>query len=538
MRRWILLTSLLAGIVVAPGVSSAAGSGGWDHVGTGATPTSSSLDGWVYALDAGSPGGLLVGGASTQAGGNPAAARLARWTGAAWMPVASPPLDNGAVFAIASHDSRVFAGGTFTNAGGNANADFLAVWDGTTWAPFCASSTGGPTFTGNVSALQVLGNTLYVGGSFQNAAGIAAGDGLVACDLTTGATSAVVAKNYDLVGSVYALAADASGTLYAGGTFIDLAGIPEADHVAAYAGGSWHAMGAGPAPKFGAVDNMVRSLTAQGTDLYVGTDATDVAGIPTADHVVKWDGSAWSALGSNGSGDGWFSATTTINALATSGTAIFAAGLFQDAGGSAEADGVAYFDGTSWHPVGSDGAGNGPFIGELKALSVFGGRLYAGGNFTRAGGDRRAQSLAAYPLTRPDLMVSTALGQPAKGKGVYNNTGAGQTATQPLTRGHTVNFYVIIANSGIAPGPFVLKSKGTARGLSVKYFMGGNLDITKAIRGGGFTTSSVRTDLPTTLRVAVTAATSSAGAGSFPVSATAPGGGAVDVVRVAVKVKP
>src|SRR5688572_31613803 len=43
-----------------------------------------------------------------------------------------------------------------------------------------------PAFAGTVHALQIIGNTLYIGGSFQNAAGIASADYLVACDLATG----------------------------------------------------------------------------------------------------------------------------------------------------------------------------------------------------------------------------------------------------------------------------------------------------------------------------------------------------------------
>ena len=39
-----------------------------------------------------------------------------------------------------------------------------------------------------------------------------------------------------------------------------------------------------------------------GPNVYVGTDSVDIAGIPQADHVAKWNGSAWSALGSNTAG--------------------------------------------------------------------------------------------------------------------------------------------------------------------------------------------------------------------------------------------
>ena len=148
-----------------------------------------SLNGPVTALNADAPGILLVGGSFTSAGGNANAARIATWNGTAWGALNGPPISNGGVFAIAYHAGRVYAGGTFVNAGGNPDADYLAVWDGASWAPFCTSTKPGPAFSGSVAALQVIGNTLFVGGAFQNGAGIDAADYLLACDLTTGAPS-------------------------------------------------------------------------------------------------------------------------------------------------------------------------------------------------------------------------------------------------------------------------------------------------------------------------------------------------------------
>ena len=70
--------------------------------------------------------------------------------------------------------------------------------------------------------------------------------------------------------------------------------------------------GLGTGPADGAVDTFVRSLTANGTNVYVGTDAVNIAGIAQADHVAKWNGSAWSAMGSNTAGaDGWFPASAS-----------------------------------------------------------------------------------------------------------------------------------------------------------------------------------------------------------------------------------
>ena len=135
--------------------------------------------------------------------------------------------------------------------------------------------------------------------------------------------------------------------------------------------------------------------------MFVGTEGSDVAGIAQADHVAKWNGSAWSAMGSNtGGADGWFPAATNIYGLASVGSNVFATGTFQNANGDARADNVAWFDGTAWHPVGSNGAGNGPWVGEGSALALVDRQLYAAGNFTSAGGDAQAQSAASFSLTQ------------------------------------------------------------------------------------------------------------------------------------------
>ena len=97
----------------------------------------------------------------------------------------------------------------------------------------------------------------------------------------------------------------------------------------------------------------------------------DIAGIPQADHVAKWNGSAWSALGANTSGsDGWFPRTAFVYGLTVSGKRVFAGGEWQNANGNPLADRIAEFDGSSWGPVGSDGAGNGPLNGYPDDLAI------------------------------------------------------------------------------------------------------------------------------------------------------------------------
>lgn len=396
----LALCALVMGAVVT--LATAAGPGGWDHLGDRGTPGYDSLDLVASAL-AVTPGALYVGGEFTDAGGIPEADRIATWNGSNWSAVSSSTsqISNGRVSDIAVSAGKVYAGGTFQNAGGDANADFLAIWDGVSWKPFCAAT--GPAFGGNVTSLEIIGQTLYVGGLFQDGAGIASADYLLACDLATGAASSTVLDPaHPFSGPVYALTADSNGTLYAGGGFINLENHIAADNVAYRpSGGAWQPMGAGGESCGCAVTTFVRGLTAVGSDVYIGTDANDVAGIPQADHVARWNGSAWSALGADSGGaNGWLPTTTSINALTSDGRHLFVTGAFLNANGDARADNVAFFDGTEWHPAGSDGAGNGPWTGTGLALALVDRLLYAAGSFTSAGGDPQAHSVASFGLAQ------------------------------------------------------------------------------------------------------------------------------------------
>jgi hypothetical protein len=404
--RWLVATGLVALALGGVFVGSAipAGPGGWDHLGDAGVAGTDSLNGNVAALNADAPGRLLVGGAFTDAGGDARADRIASWNGVSWSPVGSASDQlNGSVLAIAYAGGKVYAGGTFTSAG-VPNTAHLAVWDGSSWAPAC-TTPGQPTFGGNVQALQVIGSTLYVGGTFLDAGGVADADNLVACSLSSGAMSLTLPAGKTFSGPVEALTADSNGVLYAGGRFLNLNDVPATDNVAFFSGGAWFPMGSGVNACSCALNGFVRSLTAVGTDIYVGTDAKAVGGIVQADNVVRWSGAAgaWSAVGSNAAGTGgWFPFTTTIYGLTSSGSKIYATGNFTDAGGDPAADNVAVFDGTAWHSVGSDGAGNGPWVGDGSSLAIFPAveprRLYAGGGFTSAGGDTQARGVASFSI--------------------------------------------------------------------------------------------------------------------------------------------
>lgn len=161
--------------------------------------------------------------------------------------------------------------------------------------------------------------------------------------------------------------------LFAGGSFIEIGGL-ELPYAARWNGTSWSGLSSG-------LNGEVRALAVHddglgsGPALYAAGEFT-VAGGVAASRIARWDGSAWSALGSGLSGTAH--ALVSFDDGTGSGPALYVGGAFTHAGGIA-VQRVARWDGSAWHAVGGgvqgtvrslagfdDGSGNGP-------------ELYAGG---------------------------------------------------------------------------------------------------------------------------------------------------------------
>src|SRR5207249_3332646 len=124
------------------------------------------------------------------------------------------------------------------------------------------------------------------------------------------------------------------------------------------------------------------------------------AGGASASNIARWNGMTWSPLGSGTDGQ--------VNALAVldddgdgpNPPAMYVAGLFTIAGG-VTVNRVARWDGTAWSAV------SGGMNGEVATLFVFDpdaegslpAKLYAGGNFTLAGGVSTPNRVAAWDGT-------------------------------------------------------------------------------------------------------------------------------------------
>lgn len=340
----------------------------------------------MQVFDDGSGPALYAGGFFTQASGsNPASRRIARWDGSSWSPLGSGM--TGATFTINVSALTVFddgsgpalyAAGEFTEAGGN-QASNIARWDGSSWSPLGLGTNG------QVSALTVYddgsGPALYAGGEFTEAGGnqanhIARWDGSSWSALGSGLDA-----NFSPLVNALAVYDDGSGpSLYAGGNFTQ-AGGSSANFVARWDGSSWSAVGSGTS---GTVNSLTVYDDGTGPALYAGGFFSGAGG-NSANRIARWDGSSWSALGSGMSGG----TLTRVFSLAVfddgSGSpALYAGGDFTQAGGS-QANNIARWDGSSWSPLGS---GTDNWVWEMAMFdSGTGPALYAGGSFSQAGGN-------------------------------------------------------------------------------------------------------------------------------------------------------
>lgn len=156
---------------------------------------------------------------------------------------------------------------------------------------------------------------------------------------------------------IYSLVVDPAGNLFAAGAFKEIGGV-KANNIAKWDGSAWSPLGTG-------INDWVLSLAMSGTDLYAGGFFFSAGG-KAANHVAKWDGKSWSPVGTGVGGD-------VVFAVAISGSNLYAGGLFTSAGGKSIKN-IAKWDGISWSALGSVEDWAFP-------LAAIGKDLYAGGGF-------------------------------------------------------------------------------------------------------------------------------------------------------------
>jgi len=229
---------------------------------------------------------------------------------------------------------------------------------------------------GTVNAIEPHLGTVVMGGMFTHAAldagAILHSGGLVAWDL--GSKDWLLVGRTPLKGTVSAMRSTAEG-LYVAGRFRSIDG-KDMNNIALHSGpisepGGWLDVGGG------IHGGHVSALLAFGRELFAGGSFMQ-AGTRQVRNIARWDGTAWQPLADDEcqrrckhvKDDDYVCQDLncelegTVTALASTGSVIFAAGVFDLAGGRSVKNIAQYFDGM-WKPV------LGGVLGSVFDLQVF-----------------------------------------------------------------------------------------------------------------------------------------------------------------------
>lgn len=247
------------------------------------------------------------------------------------------------------------------------NANYIQVLNTNgTWSSVSSGTVNGAS--GDVNAI-VIGpdGKVYVGGVFATASGVANTSRIAYYDPTDGAFHAMGTGAAG--GNVSWMAIGPDGVLYAGGSFTSMGGIANTNNIAKWNGSAWSALGTGVTGGSG-----ILAMAVDGqNNLYVGGTFTTMGGVANTTRIAKWNGSAWSALGTG--------ANDAVRAIAIGpGDVVYIGGDFTTAN-AVSALRVAVWNGTTFAALSSGMDSN------VNALAVGPNNVvYAGGAFSTAGG--------------------------------------------------------------------------------------------------------------------------------------------------------
>jgi hypothetical protein len=279
--------------------------------------------------------------------------------------------DNG-VFAIAVYGSSIYAGGEFTFLGEYSESlSYIARLDNTTGA---VDLTWNPNANNSISAMEIIGNDIYVGGSFTTIGGQSR-NRIAKLNNTTGAAD--VTWNPNASDIVYAIAMSGSD-IYAGGSFTTIGGqsrnrIAKLNNTTGAADLTWDP---------NTSNYLVATIVISGSDIYTGGFFTTIGGQPR-NNIAKLNNTTGAAdILWNPNSD------NPISRITISGNDIYVGGHFTTIGGQPR-NNIAKLNNTTgaadplWDA-------NAPFKGVttpvVAAITILDNDIYVGGSFYTIGG--------------------------------------------------------------------------------------------------------------------------------------------------------
>jgi N-acetylneuraminic acid mutarotase len=347
------------------------------------------VSGAVYAVAADGQGNVYVGGSFIVVGGiSTPVNNIARFNTQTntWSTLGTGSSNgvNGEVNALAVVGDEVFVGGAFTSAGGvSANGVARFNTQTNTWSTLGTGSSNG--VGGRVAALAVVGNEVFVGGYFTSAGGVSA-NYVARFNTQTNTWSSLGTGSSNGVNSYVNALAVVGNEVVVGGWFT-LAGGVSANRVARFntQTNTWSTLGTGSS---NGVNSNVYALAVVGNEVVVGGIFTSAGGV-SANRVARFNTqtNTWSSLGT-GSSNG---VSGRVDALAVVGNEVVVGGSFIVVGGiSTPVNNIARFNTqtNTWSSLGTGSSNgvSGVISVTVTALAVVGNEVVVGGNFTSAGG--------------------------------------------------------------------------------------------------------------------------------------------------------
>ena len=310
---------------------------------------------------------------------------------AAW-----PEVDGGVNAAVPDGAGGWFLGGEFSHVGGQPRARLAHVDANGALDPMWSPSARDPdpvlVDEATVEALCVVGDTVYVGGSFSAIDGEPR-ENLAAVDAVNGDVRPWNPRANDLVRTLAAVA----GNIYAGGNFTQI-GAERRQHLAAFdaATGALTAWNPGVIRRAPSDPVSVGALTVDRGTLYVGGLFNQVAG-RRREGIAAFDLAGGALTAWNPGTRGEFGDDAEVDSIVVAGDTVYVGGFFDRMGGTARASLAAVDAHTGRALPWRADVDTVDEPGSVNALALVGDRLYVGGLFER---------LAGRP--RPDLGVVSA----------------------------------------------------------------------------------------------------------------------------------
>lgn len=298
---------------------------------------------------------------------------IAGWNGSNWFQIGTGNNFVGGGMGIASLDiynSQLYAGGDF-----NAPANLVTGWNGSSWFALNNYLYAGTYPSGNpeIKAIKSFNNKLYITGSFRYKDYITIPDTVnslltwngLQCEKLADSSGIKVGlsyypPNWGFIGRALHVF---NNELYIAGVFDTICGVASPSKVAKTDGQSWFPVGNLLATDPYCLQDYDNSLFAGGQ----------------GQQILRYDGSSWIPFATIAGQNPVVYAMTQYNGD------LVIAGYF-DSVNNIAAKNIARWDGSSWSPF-SSGLTNNLLTGNVYALTVFQGDLYAGGAFTLAGGN-------------------------------------------------------------------------------------------------------------------------------------------------------